>query len=71
MTKQQDLRPTAKIYTFPPRPRATPSSHRHAYLPAQQQLATALETVECGAGWYHDAAIEESDDIGDFRRKQH
>ncbi len=70
MTKQQDYSHTAQIYIFPPRPRAAQGGHRHAYMPAQQQMAEPT-VVDCGAGWYHGAAIEESYNVGDFRRQQH
>jgi hypothetical protein len=69
MTKQQDQRPTAKIYAFPTRPRAPSVSHRQAYVPAQQQAAVTFAATEFGAGWYHDAAIEE--DEGDLGHQQH
>jgi Protein of unknown function (DUF2735) len=65
MTKQQDHSHTAQIYIFPSRPRAAQGGHSHAYVPAQKELTV----VDCGAGWYHGAAIAECDDVGNFRRQ--
>ncbi len=56
MTKQQEQRPTAKIYVFPTRPHMASGNHRQAH--AQQQAAQ-LPPVVCGGSWYHQAAIEE------------
>lgn len=69
MTKQQELRPTAKIYEFPTRPRMTSGHHRLAL--AQQQAAVAFAAVEFGSGWYHEAALDEVEDADDLGHQQH
>ncbi len=45
---------TAKIYTFPTRPRVMTTAARLARLEAE---ARAYGTVDCGSSWYHDEAI--------------
>jgi hypothetical protein len=67
MTSQLQ-RPTAKIYAFPSRPRTAANDR---YAPVQQQAAATFATVEFGAGWYHDAAIEENDEACDLSHQQH
>lgn len=47
---------TAKIYTFPTRPRALSTQARLARLEAE---ARAYGTVDYGSSWYHDDAIAE------------
>jgi hypothetical protein len=71
MTKQQDQRPTAKIYAFPTRTRAASAGHRRAYVPAQQQAAVAFATTEFGSAWYHEAALEEANEADDLGHQQH
>ncbi len=49
-------RESAKIYTFPPRGRLGLREAEHA---ADEDTGRGFAKVACGAGWYHDAAIEE------------
>jgi len=59
MTQQQQ-RPTAKIYAFPKRPRAASGNRPYANeLPLHEAQVPA---VDCGAGWYHEAALHDADD---------
>jgi len=67
MTQHQP-RPTAKIYSFPKKPRATSDSHR-GYTPAHKQAD--LPAVEFGAGWYHEAAVEEAKENQKVRYRKH
>jgi hypothetical protein len=51
---------TAKIYQFPRRTELGPDGRRR-----EDRTATALDArgvlgVECGSGWYHQAAIDEA-----------
>jgi hypothetical protein len=68
MTKQREQRPTATIYAFPGKPRATSGSHKQAQ-PVPQQ--TVFPTFACNSSWYHQAAIEEADDADDLPHLQH
>jgi hypothetical protein len=54
MTKQQEQRPTAKIYVFPTRPRMAAGNPQ----PCAKQASAQRSTVY-GGSWYHQAAIEE------------
>jgi hypothetical protein len=50
-------RETAKIYAFPTKGRAKVEDLRDVARPVP--LAARIST-ECGAGWYHEAAIEDA-----------
>ncbi len=69
MTKQTEERQTAKIYVFPTRPRMAAAGAHHAY--AERQMETHPPVVTYGGAWYHDAAIEEVEEAGDFPRRHH
>lgn len=56
-------RPTAKIYAFPTSPRLTSGRRNGAYQPARHEAQFAA--VEFGAGWYHEAAL---DDVEEDRK---
>lgn len=56
---QHYQRPTAKIYAFPKRPRPTSVSHHANYEPTHHEAQYAA--VEFGAGWYHEAALEDAE----------
>jgi hypothetical protein len=49
---------TAKIYQFPRRIAATNAGLRQEYASAPNFRSQPLPAVECGSGWYHEAAIE-------------
>jgi uncharacterized protein DUF2735 len=53
-----DLRPTAKIYQFPRRPQAKAGVMAREALFASDRWPRAFPAVECGSGWYHEAAIQ-------------
>ena len=68
MTKQQEQRPTAKIYAFPTRPRAT-AGNRQPY----EQKPSAQRPIVHGPSWYHQAAIDEEVEelVSRFPYKKH
>jgi hypothetical protein len=70
MTTHQQ-RPTATIYEFPTRPRAASGNHRQAYRSSPQQASAQFPSVECGNGWYHEAAIDEDEQDCDLSHQQH
>jgi hypothetical protein len=49
---------TAKIYQFPRRIAAAQAGFRQEYASALDSGSQPLPAVECGSGWYHEAAIE-------------
>jgi hypothetical protein len=52
-------RPTAKIYQFPVKVRAGRTADQHGR--RMRELPAGAAPVECGSGWYHDAAIAEAE----------
>jgi hypothetical protein len=68
MTKQQEQRPTAKIYMFPTRPRITAGNRQ----PYEQQPSVQRPIVH-GGSWYHQEAIDEEVDevVNRFPYKKH
>lgn len=71
MTKQQQQRPTAKIYQFPAGGRASADNPRHNVQPVQQQAAAHFQAIDFGESWYHQAALEEEAEGADYTRQQH
>lgn len=55
---QQHSPPTAKIYEFPKKPRA--SAGKQTTTPQSARPDTSFPMVEFGAGWYHEAAVEDA-----------
>jgi hypothetical protein len=51
---------TAKIYQFPRKTELASDSRRRADRTAAELDARGVLGVECGSGWYHEAAIEEA-----------
>jgi hypothetical protein len=49
---------TAKIYQFPRRITAGRAGFRQEYASTTDVRQQSLPAVECGSGWYHQAAIE-------------
>jgi hypothetical protein len=49
---------TAKIYQFPRRIAPNSVGFRQQYASAADSASQPLPAVECGSGWYHEAAIE-------------
>jgi hypothetical protein len=49
---------TAKIYQFPRRIAASNAGFRQECASAANFRPQPLPAVECGSGWYHEAAIE-------------
>jgi hypothetical protein len=49
---------TAKIYQFPRRIAADHAGFRQEYASTANFRQQPLPAVECGSGWYHEAAIE-------------
>jgi hypothetical protein len=69
MTKQQS---TATIYQFPKRARPSSGSCRHATKASAPQAAAAnYPAVEFGRAWYHEAAVEQEDEVRECRHRQH
>jgi hypothetical protein len=54
-------RESAKIYQFPPRGAASGDSRRPKSKSIVEAKAAQYSGVSFGSGWYHDAAIRESD----------
>ena len=50
---------TAKIYAFPTRQNASSDRSVGARHEDAKSRAPLVTPTECGAGWYHDAAIQE------------
>jgi len=57
-------RASAKIYPFPPRPRAAGGRIRGSGSLAAEPRPSPYPVVDCGSGWYHEAAMQD-----DQRRK--
>jgi hypothetical protein len=53
-----DVRPSAKIYQFTRRPPANVGVANRQVLSTTDRRPLAVSTVECGSGWYHEAAIQ-------------
>ena len=56
---------SAKIYQFPVRARPTIGARRQEADTTVAIAAPDIIEVECGSGWYHEAAIEESKRTGE------
>ena len=70
MTKQPE-RPTAKIYQFPAKPRATSASPQQtAGTPSRRQMV-GFQHIVYGSAWYHDEAMEQSDADCGYQHQQH
>jgi Protein of unknown function (DUF2735) len=54
-------RETAKIYTFPKRPRTADSGRRETSTATIEAMPVRLATTACGEAWYHEAAVEDAD----------
>lgn len=54
-------RETARIYAFAPRSRLVPGTRRPGAKPVSARPDTGPPACDFGAGWYHDAAILDSD----------
>ena len=52
-------RESAQIIPFVPRARMTQPVTRDAAASVQELAPQRYPTVECGSGWYHEAAIQE------------
>ncbi|ACA18912.1 hypothetical protein M446_4571 [Methylobacterium sp. 4-46] len=59
MMKAGPQRETAKIYQFPLRNRAAPAARRPQAEAGER--ATRYADAAFGAGWYHEAAIQDAD----------
>lgn len=55
---------SAKIYQFPTRPRAIAADHRIENRPALGLAGQSAPAIVYGAGWYHDAAIQDAQRTG-------
>jgi hypothetical protein len=67
--KQQHQRATAQIIAFPKRPPVT--SHRDRVASQATYNDMPFAAVECGAGWYHDAAVEDAVEVRSIRFRKH
>lgn len=67
--KQHNHLPTAQIIPFPKRTAAASAQQNAARLPVYDDMPFAA--VECGAGWYHDAAVEEAIEAQLVRFRKH
>jgi len=50
--------PSAKIYQFPRKTSAAVGESGRKIRPAADLWPRALPTVDCGSGWYHEAAVQ-------------
>jgi hypothetical protein len=53
-----DTRPTAKIYEFRRRVPANVGIANRQVLATADRQPLAMSNVDCGSGWYHEAAIQ-------------
>jgi hypothetical protein len=53
-----DVRPSAKIYQFPRKGQANYAAASRRVAAETNPRFEAPAAVECGSGWYHEAAIE-------------
>jgi len=56
-------RESAKIYQFPMGGRAGLASLRSAAKPADDRFGAPSPQIVFGGGWYHDAAVQEADQV--------
>jgi len=55
-------RPSATIYTFPPRGRFASRDHRDSFVPPTELAPHRVSrSVVSGSGWYHEQAILDAD----------
>ena len=54
-------RELAKIYQFPVRTRPTVGTHHGETQLGVYPSAAPYAAVACGAGWYHEAAVQEAE----------
>ncbi|WP_084507407.1 DUF2735 domain-containing protein [Geminicoccus roseus] len=52
---------SAKIYQFPVRAKPAGASFRGPSLPVTDIRTTQYVHVDCGAGWYHEAAVQDAE----------
>jgi hypothetical protein len=56
---------SAKIYQFPVRARPTIGARRQEFETPVEINAPGISEVECGSGWYHEAAIQDAKRTGE------
>ncbi len=54
-------RETAKLYVFPTRTHLAAGPHREDMKPASMSRTPQVCETSFGSGWYHEAAIQDSD----------
>jgi hypothetical protein len=56
---------SAKIYQFPVRARPTIGAQRQEFETPVEINSPGISEVECGSGWYHEAAIQDAKRTGE------
>jgi hypothetical protein len=57
------LRDTARIYQFPIRDRVIKAGPRESQKRVADLASAGFANVEAGSGWYHDAAIQDAEQV--------
>ena len=58
---ETSTRPSAKIYQFPVKVRASADAARQQTAHSMDMMVPRTTKIAVGGNWYHDAAIQESD----------